>query len=657
VNVRSAWGATAWYLGATIAATWPTFAGLARNIPWDLGDSLMVCWILGWDADHVLRFLGGEWGALRGFWTANIFGREPLSLAYGEHLIALALPITPVYALTKNLILCYNLLFLASFVLSGLGTYLWIRDITGSSRGAFMAGLMFAFALFRIGHYSHLQLLSSQWMPFVLFGLHRYFERRHPLSLAGASAALVAQNLSCGYYLMYFSPFVLAYVLFEIGRRRLWSEPRMWGMLSMAAIGVAACTIPFLLPYVELRRLGQPARSIDEVTRFSADVYSYVTAHWYHPIYAERVRVFPKPEGDLFPGVVPLLLSAIALATHVRTLGANSRQLPRARSTWGLRLAILAFCAGCLVIVVVLLNGGFSLGFGDIRLQGRSVSRPLLVGLLGLGFWAWRSSRVRAFLRGVPGSTIAFHTAALAACFALSLGPVPQVMGEPLADKGLYLLLHNYVPGFDGIRAPARLGMLFALFLAALASLGVRAIERKLQHASLITIPVAALWFYEAMAAPILMNVTADATGLATPPGRMVPGPETLGIYRAVGALPDEVMLAEFPFGDSSYELRYMYYSTTHWRYLLNGYSGSFPYSYIKTREVLGALPDRRQDEAWTLLMSERVTHALVHETAFVGDAGARLSSWLRSRGAQEIGAVGPDKLFELPGNSQSRGR
>jgi hypothetical protein len=222
VNVRSAWSATAWYLAATIILTWPTAAGLARDIPWDLGDSLMVCWILGWDADHVLRFLGGDWSAFRGFWTANIFGHEPLTFAYGEHLIALALPIVPIYALTKNLILCYNLLFLASFVLSGLGMYLFVRDVTGSTRGAFIAGLIFAFALFRIGHYSHLQLLSSQWMPFVLLGLHRYFEHRHSLSLVGAAVALVAQNLSCGYYLIFFSPFVVAYVLFEIGRRDLW---------------------------------------------------------------------------------------------------------------------------------------------------------------------------------------------------------------------------------------------------------------------------------------------------------------------------------------------------------------------------------------------------------------------------------------------------
>jgi hypothetical protein len=116
-----------------------------------------------------------------------------------------------------------------------------------------------------------------------------------------------------------------------------------------------------------------------------------------------------------------------------------------------------------------------------------------------------------------------------------------------------------------------------------------------------------------------------------------------------VAALPRDIMLAEFPFGDASYELHYMYYSTTHWRQLLNGYSGSFPDSHIKAREVLGALPDRRHDEAWTLLMSAGVTHALVHEGAFLADAGARTSSWLQSHGAREIAVVGQDRLFELP--------
>ena len=94
-----------------------------------------------------------------------------------------------------------------------------------------------------------------------------------------------------------------------------------------------------------------------------------------------------------------------------------------------------------------------------------------------------------------------------------------------------------------------------------------------------------------------------------------------------------------------------MYYSTAHWKPLLNGYSGGFPYSHIRAREVLGALPDRRHDEAWALLMSQQTTHALVHEGSFLGDAGARLSSWLESRGAREIAMAGQDRLFELRPN------
>ena len=45
-------------------------------------------------------------------------------------------------------------------------------------------------------------------MPFALFGFRRYFEARRALPLAGGAAAWLLQNLSCGYYLMYFAPVV-----------------------------------------------------------------------------------------------------------------------------------------------------------------------------------------------------------------------------------------------------------------------------------------------------------------------------------------------------------------------------------------------------------------------------------------------------------------
>src|SRR6266699_4392237 len=57
------------YLLITIVFTWPLVLGLARDIPWDLGDSLLNCWILGWDADHLVRLFSGHPHALQGFWN------------------------------------------------------------------------------------------------------------------------------------------------------------------------------------------------------------------------------------------------------------------------------------------------------------------------------------------------------------------------------------------------------------------------------------------------------------------------------------------------------------------------------------------------------------------------------------------------------------
>ncbi|PYR29348.1 MAG: hypothetical protein DMF98_00005, partial [Acidobacteria bacterium] len=87
------------YTVLTVALTWPLARGLTRNLPGDLGDPLFVTWVLAWDATH----LG------RGLWNTNIFYPHPLTLAYSEHFLAQAIQILPVYALTRNPILCYNL--------------------------------------------------------------------------------------------------------------------------------------------------------------------------------------------------------------------------------------------------------------------------------------------------------------------------------------------------------------------------------------------------------------------------------------------------------------------------------------------------------------------------------------------------------------------
>src|SRR5215216_483462 len=132
-SARETWTAAAAYLAVTIIATWPLTLGLGRDVPRDLGDSVLTMWILAWDHDHFVKLLHGDGAALAGFFDANIFYPARLTLAYSEHFIPQAIQSFPVYLASRNPILCYNLLFLSSFVLAGVGGFLLVRELTSAA--------------------------------------------------------------------------------------------------------------------------------------------------------------------------------------------------------------------------------------------------------------------------------------------------------------------------------------------------------------------------------------------------------------------------------------------------------------------------------------------------------------------------------------------
>ena len=267
------------YLALALILTWPLLPGIARDVPSDLADPLLNCWILAWGATHILRFLGGDWHAFHGFWDTNAFYPHKLTLAYSEHLIVPVLQAAPIYALSGNIILTYNCLFLSTFVLSGIGAYLLVADLTGDRRGAFVAGLLFAFAPYRFDQLPHLQVMSSQWMPFALLGFRRYVVTQRLRYCCGGLRALIAQGLSCGYYLLFFSPFVALYAVWEMARHDRLKDLRMWLVLILTGLAFASVTIPFLVPYAELRTLQPTARDMLTVRVGSADVFSYLSSN------------------------------------------------------------------------------------------------------------------------------------------------------------------------------------------------------------------------------------------------------------------------------------------------------------------------------------------------------------------------------------------
>ena len=119
--------AAALYLTATLAMTWPLMLDLGGSLPGDLGDPLLNCYILSWGEKHLVAFLSGDLTAYARWWQANIYYPAPYALAYSEHLFAEVAMALPVWLATGNVILCYNVVFLASYALSGLGTFLLVR--------------------------------------------------------------------------------------------------------------------------------------------------------------------------------------------------------------------------------------------------------------------------------------------------------------------------------------------------------------------------------------------------------------------------------------------------------------------------------------------------------------------------------------------------
>jgi len=626
---RSAGVAFLIYAALTIAMTWPLATGLTHDIPGDFGDPLFTSWVLSWDATH----LG------RGWWSANIFAPHPLSLAYSEHFLPQALQALPIYALTRNPILCYNLLFLSTFALSGLGMFLLGRELTGSAVAGFVAGLAFAFTPSRIANIPHLQVLSSAWMPFVLYGLHRYFETGRVRPLAGAAAAWLVQNLSSGYYLLFFTPIVILYIAWELTRRARWRDAGTLIRIGCAIAIVLAATAPFLLPYLELRRLGFSPRSLAETQRFSADVYAYFTADPNLWLWGPIAQAWPKAEGLLFPGVTIVVLAAFGMRHQ------DAEQSSSPRSLRPLRFFLIVAAAGLIIALLL----GFSIRLPGIKIT--SLSRALVVcaaaGAIVLS--ASRRSREAASQRLLTPAGV-FSAITLFA-IVMSFGPEIHAKGRVVATSSVYTVFYNLVPGFDGLRVPARYATIVALGLAALSAIGVAAIDRR--HQGRAAAVAGALILLEAAAVPIPINQNSTAytqSGLAPLPASLAIGSAAPEVYRFVAQLPASAVLVELPLGEPAFDVRYMFYSTLHWRRLVNGYSGGAPPQYGVLTESLKDVV-RRPDRAWQAIADSTATHAIVHEGSYAADGGSRLSAWLRSRGAREVAAFGSDRVFVIPTN------
>ncbi|HEV7919652.1 MAG TPA: hypothetical protein VGR02_02560 [Thermoanaerobaculia bacterium] len=294
--MRKHLGAAALFLLLAVAMTWPLARCLDRCVAYP-GDPYINTWILDWDwyaAFHQPLSL----------FQANAFYPARYSLAFSENLFGIALLAFPFRAAGFAPLTTYNLMMLAGFAFAGFAAYLLGWQVTRSWVAGVAAGICYAYVPFRFTHLSHLQHIWSGWLPLLIVALLHY-ARRPSWPRAALFGAVFLMNGLTNIHWLLFGSMAIALTMPIVVRR--------WLPLLASLLVAGALLLPFLLPYWQMARLYGAQRNWQEAKGWSAQPRDWLNPGVGNRLYRNRVDAKVDPERWLFPGVLSLVLCAVAL--------------------------------------------------------------------------------------------------------------------------------------------------------------------------------------------------------------------------------------------------------------------------------------------------------------------------------------------------------
>jgi len=509
-----------------------------------MGDSRLNCYIQAWDTHALIT-------RPRGLFHTNMLYPTRNTLAGSENLLGDQLLFAPVYLLTGNPVLAHNLVIIASFFFSALTMYLLLRSVDLTWSAATIGSVVYGFALPRVAQLGHMQLLSTQWMPLMVFFLFRYTLRKRKLDLALISGTLVLQVL-CSLYLGYIAILVLVCYV----SAALWSDRRSITRISYLHLTVAAVIsilllAPIIHPYVVLKREQVIPQGNNSSAGSASPIASYLdvgafTHHLFYPL----LHRFSSKELDwekrLFIGFVPLSLALVGAA------------------------------------------------FFRMSLKDRGVEKH------DAACESTDTQKLQSIL--VLGSVFTTVSA-----YVLTLGPRLRIDDYTTHIALPFALLERWVPGMGAFRVPARFIFAFLFGAGALAGCGFAAVLkwRRLQRWSrgfffLLTISLIAV---EYDVGPLHLS------SVMAPP-HVAPEYEWLAAQPANSVVVELPIHAPGGFPNPYEEAGYLYASAYHWQPLINGYTG---YRAPVTWETFGLAIELPARKSLDLLGGLGLTYIVVH--------------------------------------------
>lgn len=288
----------------TLVMTYPTVFNLKTGVNQNMNDSIFDIWVI---SQHIQKIIYPDF---KHYFDSNIFFPYKNTLMYSNHYFTQSLLSLPIYIITKNPVLTYNLMLLFSFFTTAMGMFLLARYLTGSSGAALIAGLIFGFSPFMISHFTHLQILTAGGIPLTFLFLHKFFHHERIRDLLLFSLFFILQFLASGHYAMYLTLFCGIYFLIHILTHRKYSDGRFWMKILLFLLICVIALGPFLYQYFRL----QQEIGFSRGGATGASLSQYLASSWNNLLYGKITAPFQKVEGILFPGILAFILAMFGLS-------------------------------------------------------------------------------------------------------------------------------------------------------------------------------------------------------------------------------------------------------------------------------------------------------------------------------------------------------